>query len=102
MKTDKDTGKVLSEGEELMNLVKGRGWSIVKKRLTDEIVSLGDIFSLTNKENLAIELGARQMATEILLKWLKRVEGDAFTYENQNSAAFRQIREETYIQYLED
>jgi len=102
MKPDQETGKILSEGEELANLVKGIGWSIVKKRLTEEIVSLGDIFTLNNKENLAIELGARQMATEILLNWMKKVEGDAFTYDNQNSAAFRQIKQETYIQYLND
>lgn len=83
MKPDQETAKILSEQEELMLLVKGKAWAIVRAKFLDKIVSLSDIFTLDEKDitKLAMELGARQMAAEILMKLLKEIEGTAAQYK---------------------
>lgn len=91
-----ETQHVLSEGEHLANLVKSDGWAVARRKLLERIIAIGDIFQLTDKENLKEELGARQIAIEILRDFLRDVEGSANQYKN-NAEFFRQIQEDNYL-----
>jgi hypothetical protein len=95
---NQDTAKMLSEGDELELLVIGRAWAIVRQRLTDKILDISDIFSLDNQDinKLAMELGARQIASEILWNWLRDIEGDAIRNKT-NKELFREYKKDDLI-----
>jgi hypothetical protein len=84
-KLDSATKIVLSDGEKIEALVRSDAWALVKQKLNERIVQIGNIMTLgrdeqgkpTNVENLIAELGARQMVVEIILDWLRDVEGTA-------------------------
>ena len=95
-KLNKETQKVMTEGEQLKSLVASDGWAIVRRILNQQIIDIGDIFQLTDKDNLKEEIGARQIAIEVLRNVINEVEGRAQQHQN-NSEFFRRLSEDTYI-----
>lgn len=82
---DKETAKVSTEGTALKNLVKSDGWNIVRQRF------LQKVSSLMNLENLPLEaldgvsllqvIAAKKTAKDILLEFLKDIEGDVEQFD---------------------
>lgn len=97
-KIDKETHKVLKEGDLLQELVKSDGWKIVQKRFTDMVIELGDVFSIKDAEPEAAfrQLAARQIAIELVMNWMKDIEGRARQHA-ANSEAYGKLRREAYI-----
>lgn len=98
---DKETQQILSDDEEVLNLVKSTGWSIIRKDLINEVTELSNIFNLedTNPEIMMKKLAACQMATEILLNWLVKIEGRASNCKNNRDLFKKEIKQKYIIQY---
>jgi len=91
---DKDTQKVLNEGERLKSLVENTGWELAKAKLTEKILDLQSIKNLSGvtPEEVVSEIKARNTAVDILMEWLKEIEGSAEQY-----AGNKVILEETDV-----
>lgn len=74
---DKETQEVLSDGEELTNMAKSRGWGLARGMLADKILDLQNIHNVDDAsiDNLVVDIKARKAAAAILYEWLKTVEG---------------------------
>lgn len=100
---DKQTTKLLHNGEELKMLVESDGWAIARKKLLDMI---SEVDSLTNferekktNEEIVSEMGARQIAVEILMNWLRDIEGSVVQYKT-NAEALKENKSESYLAYF--
>jgi hypothetical protein len=97
MEMDKETQKIMTEGEELQLMVRGNGWGIARRKL-DELFST---FNLTNlvtdgktPEQIVEEIKVTQLALSIINRWLEDVEGSAKSHEFNKQT---KTKEETYI-----
>lgn len=70
---DAETSKILSDGEEVGNLINSRGWAIVKTKLDEKILDLQNINNLDTSvpDTLTQQLLGRKLASELLFNWLK-------------------------------
>jgi cell division inhibitor SulA len=77
MKTDEETQKVLSDGEELVNMTASRGWSIASKLIGDKILDLQNIANIDDDEaeKAVVAIKARKMAAGLLFEFLKEITG---------------------------
>ena len=80
IKPDQETQKILTEGEHLLNLVKGEGWQIARKRLfgaMDDVDSIQNIDDLESKDNAKIvaEMLARKIAIDLVKGWFDEIDG---------------------------
>ena len=85
MELDKETNKQLAEGEELLQLVKGTGWGIVKHKLKERIIRLSDIYNIDSKlsaEEKEVRVEACKLALEELIGFLQDVEGDVLRHKS--------------------
>ncbi len=103
MKLDKDTQKVLSEGEQIANLVQSDGWRLVRMRLFNKITDLNSVLGITGKTNEEIlrELGVRQEAVKTLFDWLREIEGTAAGHQT-NAELFKKDMQENYLISIEE
>ena len=81
-KYDAETSKILSEGELLQDMIRGDGWAIVKRKLTEMISMLDSIKAIPDdiKQDpvkMSFESRVREGAASILETWLKDIEGTA-------------------------
>lgn len=85
MAIDQDTKSELTEGEEISNMLKGRGWGIVKAAFDAKILDLqmiGNVTGATSDEKIK-NLEARAMAVAMMWEWMKMdVYGRAEQHEN--------------------
>ena len=97
-KLDKATIKTLNDGDELQAMVASPGWLIAKQRFTELVVQLGDIFSLKDETPDAVfrQLAARQIAIELIMSWMKEIEGRSKQHQT-NSESYALLRREAYI-----
>ena len=98
-KTDKQTMKVMKEGEQLLRLVEDEKWMTAKRLLYKQILEVGNILAIETKENALVELAARQMAITMVFEWIKEVEGSALAHK-ANAEMFREIQENSHVMYL--
>ena len=91
-----ETQKILRDGEHLRSLIKSDGWGIVRKKFSEKVLALGNILDIKDLENVQIEIGARQMAIEILINIIREIEADAVQYAD-NKAFFQALQDESYI-----
>lgn len=91
---DKDTLNVLSEGETLKFLTEHSGWGIARRKLMDKIIDLQSIKNIraSSPEEVVADIKARNAAVDILMEWLKEIEGAADQY-----AANKVVLEETDV-----
>ena len=81
---DPETKRIQDTGKLLADLTKSDGWQTVRKYLLESITDLSSLMGIQTSDpvELVKEIGARQLATEIILGWLKRVESLAVQFEN--------------------
>jgi len=89
-----DTQKVLEDGEELKNLVEGRGWGIAKERFNNLMLDIGNIFDIkgADPQAITIQIAARQIAIETLTGWIRDIEGSVSQYKS-NAEMMRKVQE---------
>ena len=103
MKPNKETAKILSDGQKIEDFVKSDGWKLARKMLYDKLITLDSIASvpktgLTDEQKLR-EYDVREGVVAIILEWIKEVEGSA--EQNQsNKDLMKDIRKESIIQYF--
>lgn len=102
-KEKKEIDKIMQENDELVLMIKSKGWKIAKKKLFEKIIELSDILVYDEKDahKLMIEIGANQQAIKILLEWIDEIEGEVSKY-NSYKNMYKEIQEEKYLKYFED
>lgn len=80
---DKETSEVYSEGQMAVDFIKSKEWTWIKKLLGDKIIDMQSVLNIkrVSPTDMAREVWARQMATDILFEVLKDVEGMAEKHE---------------------
>lgn len=80
---DIDTQKILIEGGQLKTLVGSEGWSVARDFLMQQIIDLQSIRNITATDptEVIIDIKARTVAIDIILEWLRQVEGTARQHE---------------------
>lgn len=71
---DKETKKILDEGKVLKEFISHEGYVIAKAKLFSRVSGLIDIHTIdmnVTPEHLAIELKARQKASQTILDWIR-------------------------------
>ena len=86
----------------LSDIVAHDGWKIVRRRFTEMTLALGDIFGFREADpaKLLHEIAARQMAIELVMNWIRDVEGSARQHQT-NSEAYEKMREESIFEVEE-
>lgn len=99
---DKETKKVLSDGEKLQNLVNGEGWGVVKAQLLAKISAVDSVSNIDltrSADELVKDMMARAGAISIVLEWLKEIEGQAAQIQNNKQLLAK--TEESFIMKVE-
>ena len=98
MPLDKETSEVLNKGLRTRDFVKSEDWSAIKLELTDKLVALADITTLADADPTALlrEIGVRKLAINLVMGWVREIEGKASQYE-ANAETFRKTKEEAVI-----
>lgn len=103
MKLDKDTQKILSDGEKMEEFVKGEGWALAKKKLYDRLITLDSISSVPKKgftpERRLKEFEIREGVVSVILDWISDIEGTAQSAKH-NREAMREVREDSIVQFF--
>lgn len=71
---DKETKKILDEGKVLKEFISHEGYAIAKTKLFNRVSGIIDIHTMNMNlapEQLAIELKARQLASQTILDWIR-------------------------------
>mgnify|MGYP001570457057 CR=1 FL=1 len=89
---DKDTQKLMTEEDWLLDLVRHPGWKVAKKKFSERIMSAGDVFQIESLKDLY----ARRHAIRLLYDWLQDVEGTAAQNEDHREV-FKRLREEEIV-----
>ena len=97
----KETQKILQEGEELYQLVRGEGWAAAKRKLVDRLRDAGSIFSITETDPQAAfqKLAAQQIAVELVMGWLEDVEGSAADWKNNQEQYNDLLRDDPIVEF---
>lgn len=78
-KTDEETKEEISKGQKVADFVSSDEWKIVKANLMSKLIDFDSInnMEMDKKDNtqLVEELRARKGAIEIVLGWIKEIEG---------------------------
>lgn len=98
---DKETQKVLSEGEELALFVKGRQWEIIKNMIKDRIVMLNDISTIPDDKDIGREIYARKKCTEQLLGVINEIKGTVNQHKNHRET-LKKIMKDDIVLRIED
>jgi len=71
---DKETKKILDEGKTLKDFMSHEGYGIAKSKLINRVSEIIDIHTMdmnVSPEQLAIELKARKLASQLVLDWIR-------------------------------
>ena len=82
-KLDKETYQLAKEQEKYKQLVDSDGWAEARKLLLDKLAEMTSVMNIetTNPEEILVEIGARQLARNVMLEWIQEVEGTAAQYK---------------------
>lgn len=96
---DIETQQLLTDGEEVANLIASRGWSVIKGKLDSRILDLQNInnLDLEKPETLPIQLAARKMAVDEMWVWLKLDVYGFVEQQNANAAALTDKEDKGFI-----
>ena len=96
---DREDEKILREKTDIVQTVNSPGWKHIRKMFANELIDLTNILDLTDKnpDNLVKEVGARQLAANMLHGFLRRVEGTKGDLE-----AIIEAYKEDFNQEMED
>lgn len=96
---DKETQEVLKEGEKANFLINNNDWRWAKTKLLQKLSNLDSVRTLAkiteNKEDIAVEIKARNMTIKMILEWLDEIEGIAKQHE-ANKKLLGDVQKEDY------
>lgn len=101
---DKETEKVLSEGEMAEALVKDEKWLWAKRRLFSKLIVFDSATSIEAQgrpfDEVGREVAMRQAAVEMVLNWFKDIEGLSQQHVN-NREIMQAEREDSIIRMFD-
>lgn len=81
-----ETGKILSEGERVSNFVKSNDWGFIKDKLMKKILDYDSVNGIDlekkSDNDLANELRTRRGVIDVVMGWLREIEGIAEQHDN--------------------
>ena len=83
---DKETGKILTQGQELKELTGSPGWKTAKTKLFSQLAELDSIATLDFTKpgiELADEIKNRESVRQIIVSWIQSIEGEADSHDYQ-------------------
>ena len=97
---DKDTQKLLTDGDHVKNMTESDGWNIVKPKLDARILDLQNIANLDATKPLEAQVLGRMLAAAEMYAWLK---DDVYGFIEQQETNNREVQEADagYIQSSE-
>lgn len=98
---DKETKKILTDGEKIERFIESEGWKLVKQKLIAKLAIINSISLVpkeTNREDMLKEYELREGVVSIVLDWIRDIEGEK-NKSKFNKQAFREIEQESIIQY---
>ena len=99
-KIDKLTAKISDEGQAIKDMVGMKGWELAKRKLADKIAGLLNISNMNiqsaDATTIMAVISANKMASDILLAWVKDIEGDAKQFDG-NKTIYQQIEDEILV-----
>jgi hypothetical protein len=83
---DQETKTVLSEQDQLRELVGHQGWKVARRIMADKILDLQDAFKIDDRTATAMlnDLRVRKKAAQILFDFLQEIEGTATQAEDNS------------------
>lgn len=100
-KLDPVSQEVVHRGSEVSNLVNSEGWQIVRDMLYRDMNDVASVFQLEKvgdspdeQRKLIMELGARQIAIELITGWFKEIDGEVANYK-ENLELMKQEKAES-------
>lgn len=95
-----EDSRLFREGEMLQGFVHSEGWKWAKDRLTEKLMDLQSIMNMddSSPENVILDLKARRMAVELLMSWLRQLEGRADQHQGNKGLSHRE-EDETIVEY---
>ena len=79
--------QIITDGEAIKETLKSNGWGLIRAKLTEQIMDLQSVMNIDaeNPEEVVRDIKARRTAIDILVSWLKDVEGDLEQYEDNKN-----------------
>lgn len=103
MQLDKDTQKVMLEGQEIDNFTKSDAWNLVKEKLTSRLAAMDSLSTMdfTNKTEtqIALEVQTRANTVMTIRQWIEEVEGTAEQFRVNKEMLLSHTEESLIINY---
>ena len=99
---NKETGDVLSKGQKIANFVNSDDWIMIKGTLLTKLIDFDSIKSIELDKKTPTELGeeirTRKAVVDVVLDWIKDIEGSADQYKKNAEALYNNNDENGIIQ----
>ncbi len=92
--TDKETAKIEEIGQAVKDLVGSSGWGEARRRLLKKVAQLKNISNLTDisdPSTIMQVIAAKNTAADILVAWLRDVEGTAEQHDGNAALIEKEI-----------
>lgn len=99
---DKETKKVMSDGEELSLFIKGRAWEIIRTKMMDRILNLNDMTTLPDSENLDREIYARKQTIKTIIDIIEDIKGTAEQHRNHEDILKKMMKDDIVLRIEEE
>lgn len=98
MPLDKETSAIRQKGLKLKEFTKSDAWGDIKGQLTEKLVALADITTLSETDPMVMlqEIKVRKLAINLVMGWVREIEGQVNQHD-ANESAFQSIKEESVI-----
>lgn len=102
-KPDQETQKILTEGQKIEAFVSSQDWKLIKEKLFSKLITVDSIASIDstgmNNDQFIKEVQARAGAVQLVIEWIKEIEGIAVN-NRSNQELFQDIRQESIHKYF--
>lgn len=103
-KPDKETQKILTDGEALSNMLQSRGWAIAKTLLLDKILKVSDTMEIDTSKTattIANEIKINNRVVKEMLEWMQELEG-VQVQQREAVESLKEFRRNNIINYHEE
>lgn len=92
---DRETAEIVRSEKNIEDLCKHEAWPQVRQKFTDKVMDLQSVRNISEgtPEQMVIDMKARLLAIDILLEWMREIEGSAQTSKDTSYL----VKRESYI-----
>lgn len=100
---DKETQKILNDGQKIENFVESDDWKLIKKKLYSKLITFDSISGIVDDKKSMEEIGKeaiqRDAVVDIILKWIQEIESEAAGSKIKRES-FESIRNDSIIEHF--